>query len=181
MADQTERIAVDIIAAINRINASVQGLSTYISGHSYAFGTTGVVESDGVSALLAGIAIDVELISSIAATSAASGHIEVIMELVGSAVAASTSAGDLYLAIDLPEGSTGELSSVIGDLVRGRALTSSSTIAAALVGILSGDVHLKIRAASAAAAIAEANINITNQLAGSSVGVLAGTSAKLWV
>ena len=160
MADQIERSVAAIIAALNKINTSIQKTEGYVDQNSYAFGMATATEVIGVGGAIAGIAVETELIGTIAASCTTVGAMaDMVKSIAGSIDAAGVTEAELKTITEL-----------IGDL--------SST--AVLIGVFSDATILLEAVAVALSATDGSNLLVDTELIGTSVGVTTGAAAKLW-
>lgn len=159
MADQFERLAADIIAAINRINTSVQKLSTYISANTYSLGDGYVTEIAGIAALISGISIATELIGNMTTSSSLSGTM-FVQQLTGLVAAIGAATADLENSLEL-------ISSAV----------ESSGVSGSIMGI---GWPILIAGSSVSASLGSSSMPVEKTLIGSSIGTTTGVAAKLW-
>lgn len=119
--DQLIALTDRIVAAINRVNTSIQKTQTYIDANTFPLIGQGTAETAGVSGMLGILEVLTELgqalIIEIAATSGVEGSLDSQPGCVGSVVAESNviASSDLDSTIKLV-GSTDEIFSISGNL-----------------------------------------------------------------
>lgn len=156
---QIETAVAAIIAAINRVNKTMQETTGYRDEHIILLG--GVApQIVGVGGALAGLPIETELIGTIAASCTTTGAMAgLIKSIAGALSAAGTTAAELKTITEL-----------IG------SLSSAPTVA----GVFS-DATILLKAVTAALAdIDGSNLEVITTLVGTSAGTTSGVAAKLW-
>lgn len=180
MSDQRNTLAAMIVAAIDRVNTSIQKTATYISANSFTLIGNGLAESAGVSALLGFLGV-VTLVPGISTVSGgASGSLEVETELIGALAAQSGEAGDLDIL-------TGLGSSIVEISGIGAALgiLEVSSDFSGLISAISGASAVRLNTIlmageSDGVGVGSAELDVLVELAGISAGTTSGASSYMW-
>lgn len=160
MADQFERAVVSIIAALDRINTSIQKTATYKAGNLLTLGNGYTIETVGVGGALGGIEVDTELIGSLTGAAILLSYLEVLTELIGITEGACIVVGALDTEPEL-------LGAIVAD--------------ATMAGRVEGTSYLMIGSSTGAAEIVSTELEVDTELIGSSVGEASGAAAYMWV
>jgi len=157
--DQIERIAASLLAALNKINTSIQKSKTYKDGNLITLGSLSAIQTIAVSGVLGGVAVETELIgSSTPASGVANAAVNVLTELLG------------------PIGITGNVAGIVDTM---QQFISNTTAITGVSGLLEGTTRL-MASISNGATITAAEFQIETELIGACDGTSSGAAAYMW-
>lgn len=171
-----------ILTAIRAVNTSIQKTQSYIDANTFTLGEGSVVEIAGASGAIGGVAIDVELQGSVAASSTVLGDMKA-SHLMGASNAASGATATLVVPTNLV-GSVSAVSSTIAAPLRDfrEALVGLSTAASGTSAAMDtfNPAH-NVAGSSAAVSSISGDMTVSWSIAGSSSAVSLVPAVQLYI